>query len=202
MAETSDLARLVVSLEANVRGYERQLQRATALARSSMGEVQSSFGRGEKSVDSFLSKLSDVGSGIQNFQSTVSRLSLGLGAALGAALSTQKLSEAADTYKKTMNSLIVAGIPAGELQGVFQTLYETAQKNSVPLEALSQLYSRVSQAQKTLGVSSQEIIGVTDIVAQSLRVGGKSATEASGARCCSWRRRCPVGRSKPKSTIP
>ncbi len=76
MAETSDLARLVVSLEANVKGYERQLQRATALARSSMGEVQSSFGRGEKSVDSFLSKLSDVGSGIQNFQSTVSRLSL------------------------------------------------------------------------------------------------------------------------------
>ncbi len=110
MAETSDLARLVVSLEANIRGYEKQLQKATAQARSSMGEIQSSFGRGEKSVESFLSRLSDVGSGIQSFQATVSRLSLGLGAALAAALSTQKLSSAADEYKRVMNSLIVAGV--------------------------------------------------------------------------------------------
>ncbi len=181
MAETSDLARLVVSLEANVKGYERQLQRATALARSSMGEVQSSFGRGEKSVDSFLSRLSDVGSGIQNFQSTVSRLSLGLGAAIGAALSTQKLSEAADTYKRVMNSLIVAGVPAGELDNTFKTLFDSAQRNSVPLEALAGLYSKVSQAQQSLGVSSQQVIGLTETVAQALRVGGKSATEASGA---------------------
>ncbi len=80
-----------------------------------------------------------------------------------------------------MNSLIVAGVPAGELDNTFKTLFDSAQRNSVPLEALAGLYSKVSQAQQSLGVSSQQVIGLTETVAQALRVGGKSATEASGA---------------------
>ncbi|KUL93916.1 hypothetical protein DK26_19405 [Bosea sp. WAO] len=101
------------------------------------------------------------------------------GVAVGAALND--IQKAADSYQKVINSLKVAGVGDADLPKTLDAVYQSAIKNAVPMEALAQLFGRVSQAQITLGTSSGELLKFTDLVAQGLRVSGTSASEASGS---------------------
>lgn len=86
-----------------------------------------------------------------------------------------------DTSTRIENSLKVAGLAGAELTRVYDELYQSAQRNAVPLENLAQLYSRVSLVQKELGASTEEMLRFTDNVALALRVAGTDAQSASGA---------------------
>lgn len=163
----TDLERLTVSLEANVKKFERELARARGVAIKSLGEIEKEAEARGRSISNALSL---VGKGIA-----------GALAGLGAGFSLNEVRKAADDYIKIINTLKTAGVAGGELDSVFGKLFDTAQRNAVPLDALAQLYGRVSQAQTTLKATSTELLGLTDIVAQSLRVSGTSATEASGS---------------------
>ena len=99
----------------------------------------------------------------------------------GAFASLDKFKEANETVKRVENALTASGVPAEQLRARFEDLYQIAQRNSVPLEALTQLYGRLSQAQQSLGVSSQQILSITENVSKALRVSGQSAEASSGA---------------------
>lgn len=163
----TDLERLTVSLEANVKKFESELNKARGLAVRTLKDIEREAGGVEKGVSAALSRIGGV-----------ARNAL---AGLAAGLSLNELRQAADDYTKIVNTLKVAGVGGGQLNTVFDALFASAQRNAVPLEALAQLYGRVSQAQITLKASSADLLGLTDIVAQSLRVSGTSASEASGA---------------------
>lgn len=163
----TDLERLTVSLEANVKKFESELNKARGLAVKTLKDIEREAGGVEKGVSAALGK---VGGAIRNAL-----------AGVAAGLSLNEVRQAADTYTGIINSLKVAGVSGGQLGGVFDALFASAQRNAVPLDALAQLYGRVSQAQTTLKATSQDLLGLTDIVAQSLRVSGTSASEASGA---------------------
>jgi lambda family phage tail tape measure protein len=77
--------------------------------------------------------------------------------------------------------LKVAGLSGKELKDVYDSLYESAQRNGAPLEALATLYGRAAQQQKELGVSTNQLKQFTDNVAVALRVAGTDSTTASGA---------------------
>lgn len=162
-----DLERLTVSLEANVKKFESELNKARGLAVKTLKDIEREAGGIEKGVSKALGKVAGA-----------ARNAL---AGVVAGLGVNELRQAADEYTKIINGLKVAGVSGGQLDSVFNALFASAQRNAVPLDALAQLYGRVSQAQTTLKASSTDLLGLTDIVAQSLRVGGTSATEASGA---------------------
>lgn len=163
----TDLERLTVSLEANVKKFESELNKARGLAVRTLKDIEREAGGIEKGVSAALGKVAGA-----------ARNAL---AGVAAGLGVNELRQAADEYTKIINGLKVAGVSGGQLDSVFNALFASAQRNAVPLDALAQLYGRVSQAQTTLKASSTDLLGLTDIVAQSLRVGGTSATEASGA---------------------
>ncbi len=163
----TDLERLTVSLEANVKKFESELSKARGLAVRTLKDIEREAGGIEKGVSAALGKVAGA-----------ARNAL---AGVVAGLGVNELRQAADEYTKIINGLKVAGVSGGQLDSVFNALFASAQRNAVPLDALAQLYGRVSQAQTTLKASSTDLLGLTDIVAQSLRVGGTSATEASGA---------------------
>jgi tape measure domain-containing protein len=79
------------------------------------------------------------------------------------------------------NSLRVAGLEGEELTRVYDRLFLSAQKNAAPIQSLAQLYGRVAIVQNELGVSTEELLGLTDNVAKALRVAGTDAQGASGA---------------------
>lgn len=163
----TEIERLTVALEASVKKFEREMGRSRSVVAKALGDAEREISARGKSIENA-------------FGAIGSRAKQALGA-LGAGLSLNEFRKTADEYTRIVNSLKVAGVSSGALPGVLDQLFASAQRNAVPLEALAQLYGRVSQAQTTLKATSGDLLGLTDIVAQSLRVSGTSATEASGA---------------------
>lgn len=160
----TDLERLVVQLSADVKGYQNALNRAQGITNRQARAIESRFASMNK-------RLSASYSGVA------------AGAAKAFALigGAQGFRQLSDSATRIDNSLKVAGLSGEALEGVYQKLFVAAQKNAAPLETLVQLYGRVSLVQNELGVSSDQIIKLSNNVALALRASGQSSQEASGA---------------------
>ncbi|MFC5584433.1 tape measure protein [Nitratireductor kimnyeongensis] len=163
MAKT-DLERLVVQLSADVKKYENALRKA-------MGQTNSTAHRIEKRF----SKMNSV------ISSNAARLGGVIAGAFAGGAAVRGARELIDTATRIENALKVAGLSGEELTTVYDKLYESAQRNAVPLESMAILYGRIAQAQDSLNVSQQEMTNFTDKIGVALRVAGTSAQEASGA---------------------
>lgn len=162
-----DIERLSLLLEANTTRLENQLKKSNSQAFRLFKQLEDRASAMEKGVGASFTALGKRIGGVF------------AGIAVGSLLND--LRKAGDEYTKIINTLKVAGVSGADMSGVFDKLFASAQRNAVPLDALASLYGRVSQAQTTLKATSGELLGLTDVVAQSLRVSGTSATEASGA---------------------
>lgn len=160
----TDLERLVVQLSADVKGYQNALNRAQGITNRQARAIETRFASMNK-------RLSTSYSGVA------------AGAAKAFALigGAQGFRQLSDSATRIDNSLKVAGLSGEALEGVYQKLFVAAQKNAAPLETLVQLYGRVSLVQNELGVSSDQIVTLSNNVALALRASGQSSQEASGA---------------------
>lgn len=174
MAATDDENKIYVSFEARVRSFERALAKMQGDTSRSMGNVRSSFDRAERGIMSFDRMAS---SAVSRSSAAFSRLA---GVAT-AALSGTALLKASESFTRVGNALSVAGVKAEDVNATFDRLYRIAQANASPIETLAGLYSKAAMAQANLGATSGQLMQFTEAVAQSLRVSGKSAEEASGA---------------------
>lgn len=109
------------------------------------------------------------------------RLLAGAIGGVSVAAAAAKVGQLADSYTAYTNSLKVAGLEGRALAQTQDLLFASAQKAGAPLEALGTLYGRAAMSARDLGASQSELLTFTDLVATSLKVGGKSATESSGA---------------------
>ncbi len=160
----TDLERLVVQLSADVKGYQNALNRAQGFTNRQARAIESRFASMNKRL-------------------TASYSGVAAGAAKAFALigGAQGFRQLSDSATRIDNSLKVARLSGEELEGVYQKLFAAAQKNAAPLETLVQLYGRVSLVQGELGVSSEQIVSLSNNVALALRASGQSSQEASGA---------------------
>jgi tape measure domain-containing protein len=165
-----DLSKLMVLIEANTKAYENAMKKVIA---STDGATK----KGERAFKKLDEQLRRVDKSALDATKALARMAGPL-AALASAGGFIKL---ADSASRMENSLKVAGLAGTELARVQEKLFEAAQKNAAPLEDLTVLFGRVSQVQKELGVTTDELLGFTENIAVALRVSGKSATEAQGA---------------------
>lgn len=112
--------------------------------------------------------------------SSFGRMGTVIGSIAGA-LSVNEIIKYSDAWTRAKNSLAVAGTVGEKQKDVLDQLYASAQRNSVPIEALSGLYGKAAQANDALGASQQDIIKFSDGVAVALKANGTSATESAGA---------------------
>lgn len=167
----TDIEKLVVQLSADIKGYQNALNKARGITDKQLRAIEQRAATTRKRIES-------IGAGIGN---SFGRSLASIGAGIGAALSLREVSQAAQQYTKLQNALKVAGLEGEGLEATFGNLFTIAQKNGAALEPLVTLYSRLSQSQKELGASSADLTRFTDGIATALRVGGTTATEASGA---------------------
>lgn len=163
----ADLEKLVVSLSADIKKYENALNRAMGVTNRKAKEIEGRFARMNKKVASSMTFSGSFGRGLIG--------------GVAAGFSAQGVQQLLDSATKIQNALKVAGLSGAELEKVYDSLFASAQKNAVPLEALVTLYGRAAQQQKELGVSSSELVTFTDNIGLALRVAGTDATTASGA---------------------
>jgi len=160
----TDVERLIVTLEANVKKYEMGLSRAMGVTNKRAKEIESRFMKMNRNMTS-------------DFMGFGKNLAAGLAAVGGASAFTDLI----DAATRTQNALKVAGLSGAELTRVYDQLFASAQRNSAPVETLATLYSKLATVQSELGVSQSEMLQFTDKVAVALRVAGTDAQTASGA---------------------
>lgn len=164
----TDLEKLVVSLSADFRAFERGLSRAQGVSNRQFGAIEARARKLNRNLD-VIGKQAG-GSFIRGF-----------GGAVAAGFSAQGVQRLLDSGTKIQNALKVTGLTGEDLTKTYSALYEAAQRNAAPFEGLATLYSRVALSQKELGVSSEQIVGLVDNVGKALKLSGGDAAQASGA---------------------
>lgn len=159
---------LYARMELRIKDFERQLQRAEARAEQGTARIGKSADRAGKQLEGRLSGMAG-------------RLGAQIAGAFAVYAAVQAGRELTETATRIQNALRVAGLEGEALEGTYRQLFAAAQENAAPIESMVQLYSRLSLAQKELGVSSDDLIDFTSNVALALRVAGTDATQASGA---------------------
>lgn len=180
MAEAAE--QLVVALEARIREFEKNFQRAKNASNDNWRQIEGRARRGARNLEQSMGGATTaMAHQLENFGNAAAGKLKSAFAAITTGVALNGLRKTADEYTKVMNSLKVAGVKDADLSGTFDKLFASAQRNYAPLDALATLYGRVSAAQTTLKASSADVMRVTDITAQALRVSGTSASEAQGA---------------------
>lgn len=97
------------------------------------------------------------------------------------ALLSNQVKNYADTWKLANNQLKLVTDSEDELTGTRQVLLGVAQDTNTELLRTIELYASFSRGTKTLGISQEDVIGLTRTMNNLLLAGGKSAQETSGA---------------------
>ncbi|MFG1238003.1 tape measure protein [Xanthobacter autotrophicus DSM 597] len=160
----TELERLTVQLEAQTAKFEKALARAEGRSAATAKKVERTFAQMQGNIGRSFSGVGGQALGV-----------------LGVGLGVREVIQYADAWTKATNSLKVAGLSGAAVKDILDALYGAAQRQGVPLEALTTLYGRAAQAQKELGASSSELIQFSEDVAMALRVAGTSPDEATGA---------------------
>lgn len=163
MAAT-DLERLVVQLSADLKGYENGLKRAQGITNQRLGAIQKKATASSSAIAASFVRTGAVIAG-----------------AFIASDVLRNVAQLSDAATRIDNALKVAGLSGAELEKVYQRLNKAAIANGAPIETLATLYGKAAQAQKELGVTTEELLGFTNNVALALRVAGTDAQSASGA---------------------
>lgn len=163
----TDLEKLVVQLSADIKGYQREMQKAVGVTNAQARAI-------EKRYENMSRKLDSIGR--RSASALIAPLT-----GVAAAISVNEVLGYADAWTTAKNSLSVAGVVGQQQVDVLDRLYQSAQANATPVGALADLFGKASQASDVLGASQEELIAFSDGVATSLRAAGTSAGAASGA---------------------
>lgn len=99
-----------------------------------------------------------------------------------------KATELASTFIKTADAMALTAArlklvtsSQKEYEAVQKDVYRIAQQNSIGLEEMSQLYTKLHDPVKRLGGTTAETTKITESFALALRVGGANTAEAASA---------------------
>ena len=140
-----------------------------------------------KSLDKLKNKTELANKKQKNFNSTVQQTTTGMGvlrnalAAVTAALGVRELMAYSDSWKQVTSLVRLAVDSEEELIATRQKLVGLSLETRTDLKAQTTLYNRLIIAQKDLGVSQREIMGVIGTVGRALGVTATSALEARGS---------------------
>lgn len=105
----------------------------------------------------------------------------GILATFGIGVSAKEIIDMADAFK---NLQAVVGLAAGEgrsFETAFAGVREIANSTFTPLQQTADLFRKVTEATRVLGITQQEVFDITRTVNQAVQLSGASATGAAGA---------------------
>jgi len=185
----TDTERLILSLEAQYRRLQKDMDKANGIAAASTRKLEARFVQTNRAISRSADTMArDVArsysaaakSALSNTSSLKAAL-LGSASAIAASFGVQEVANLADSYTRFTNQLKLAGLEGGRLTSTQEQLFSIAQKYGVELEGLGSLYGRVAQGAKELGASNADLLKFTTGVAAGLKVQGGSADSTKGA---------------------
>lgn len=134
----------------------------------------------QRGAQSVRREIADIGLGADAAGRSVALLQRAL-SALGLGFGLSQLKQAVDGYTNLSNRLRLVSTSTANLAQLQEAVFQAAQRTRTPFEALAQLYSRTALNAAALGLSQQELLDLTESVAQAFKISGATSAEASGA---------------------
>ena len=101
--------------------------------------------------------------------------------AIIASMAVREVVRYADSMTLVNSKLKLVTSSTEELTDVQEKLFNIAQESRVGFEDTVDLYSRMARSTKELGVSSDELLGVTETISKSMLISGGSAESMNAA---------------------
>jgi lambda family phage tail tape measure protein len=182
MAQTS---RLVLEIDS------RDAEKKAADTKRALGELEDQGLLINPALNSASKSIQNVGASAQattpqirlmerQFRSLTAMAS-GVVAPLAAAFSVTKISQAAAEYTNITNRLRLVTESSQQLSKAQQDVFQVAQNSRQALETTAQVYQRIAQNGKQLGLSLDQVASITETVAKSVALSGASAQAADAA---------------------
>jgi len=105
----------------------------------------------------------------------------GVLASIGLGLGVRQLIDYMDTWANIEGRLKLVTHSTQELIDIQAKLFDTANNTRSSLEGTVDLYSKLARAQKELGMTSAELIKITETVGKSMIISGAGTAQASAA---------------------
>jgi tape measure domain-containing protein len=151
---------------AKTEASTQRLTRRMALLEIQAREMDAALGQTTKRASSLDSTIAQLAAGFTAFKAVqYARDALGL----------------ADAYTNLHSRIALVTTGGENLARIQRELFAVSQSTRTGLESNVALYSSLARSTKALGLSQQEIVGITQTVAQSFLVSGANASETSAA---------------------
>ena len=156
-------------------------------ASASLAKLNAQLGGAQKQGQKAKDGIDKSGRAARNAQKSFKGASTSLSAlktgfaGLVAALGVRELIQLSDTYTEINNKLKLVTKGTADLEKKQKQLFTIAQKSRSSFQSTAELYARLSRSTKTLGVSEEKLLKVTDAINKSFIVSGASSEEASNA---------------------
>jgi tape measure domain-containing protein len=168
----TEVERLVATLEANVKGFERQMAKANATANRELDGIEKRAARTKKEVERQLGSISA--------SAITSGLARG-GAAILAALGVDQIRRAADEYTALGNRFRTLGQDSDQVVASQKEVVQISLAARAQLGATGDLYAKLLPLASQYGLTAKDAATATLAVSQALSAAGVDAGAASGA---------------------
>ncbi len=163
----TETEQLVVSLEARIRDFEKNIERANRTANAQFSAIE----RRAKEAGDRMEKL---------MSSTALSVNRALGA-IGVGVGFEEIRRFADAWTEAGNKIKAAATATGVQTRSLDELKKGANEARTSLDAYIDLYARLTRAAAGVAKSEDEIARATAITTKAFKAGGASASEAAGA---------------------
>lgn len=183
MAEAEQ--QLVVQLEARIRDFERNFQKASRVANDNWRGIENRGRTAARNLEStFLSTsnvanaaLERMGAGIGSLKGQIG----GLASALTGALSINQLRRYVDAWQELRNRIAAAGEAPERVGERASSITDIAIRSRSDVAATGDLYSGLTRSTKELGANQAQVLQATETISKAFMAGGQSAQTAAGA---------------------
>lgn len=174
----SRLARQATAFQGSIKGLQGQLSQSQRGFSAVAGASQKASQQTDKAARSF----NNANKAAKNLSGGLSSLKAAAGG-LAAAFGLNELAKAADTYTNINNKLRLVTTSTENLSAVNEALFASANRTRSSYESTASLYATMARATRGLGLSQQDMIGVTETLNQGFQVSGATSEDAaSGIR--------------------
>ena len=158
-----EVERLVIALQADLRGYARDLKQAQTQTNTQLGLIERRFNTMSRRLKQ---SASSAALGIR-----------GMLGGIGAYLGVRQIQQYADSWNSVTRALEASEQIFGVRLRSASELNKLANESRIENDALAKLYIRTAAATRELGVSEEDVAKATTTVAKALKLGTASASE-------------------------
>lgn len=141
--------------------------------------VKAGLRQTNKALTTTTKKAKTANKAFSDFSSALNLNTLALSAALGVAAT--KAVKYADAFTSINNKLKLATADSEQLTIVTDKLFESSNNTGSSIEASVELYAKLERSTRTLGISQDKLLNITDSINKAFIISGASTAEASGA---------------------